>query len=49
LQAAILIRSGRTELADAFCTARLGETIGHAFGTLPADMPLQPLIERAFA
>jgi putative acyl-CoA dehydrogenase len=49
LQAAILLRAGNAEVAQAFCRSRLGGEHGLAFGTLPADAPFAALIERAFA
>jgi putative acyl-CoA dehydrogenase len=48
LQAATLIRSGNVAIADSFCESRLGAKHGLAFGTLPADAPIDALIERAF-
>ncbi len=36
LQAALLLRHAPNFVADAFCTSRLGDNWGHAFGTLPA-------------
>jgi putative acyl-CoA dehydrogenase len=47
LQAAILLRTGNAEVAQAFCASRLGGAHGFNFGTLPADAPLAALIERA--
>lgn len=47
LQAAILVRAGNDAVSDAFCRSRLGGQHGLAFGTLAADAPLQPLIDRA--
>jgi putative acyl-CoA dehydrogenase len=48
LQAAILIRAGNADVAQAFCSSRLEGEHGLAFGTLSADAPLQKLIARAF-
>lgn len=48
LQASLLLRAGNTGVADAFCESRLGSAHGMCFGTLPADAPLDLLIERAF-
>jgi putative acyl-CoA dehydrogenase len=47
LQAAVLVRAAPPVVADAFCASRLTEG-GHglAFGTLPAGLPLDELIER---
>jgi putative acyl-CoA dehydrogenase len=47
IQAAILIRAGRHEVADAFCASRLGGARGLVFGSLPAHTPFAALIERA--
>ncbi|MCB1670817.1 MAG: isovaleryl-CoA dehydrogenase [Pseudomonadales bacterium] len=47
LQASILLRAGEEQVAEAFCRSRLGGGHGLAFGTLPADISFQPLLERA--
>ncbi|MFA5940811.1 MAG: isovaleryl-CoA dehydrogenase [Sinimarinibacterium sp.] len=47
LQASVLLRAGNAAIADAFCTTRLGGEHGLNYGTLPADAPLDALIERA--
>src|SRR5262249_12137489 len=47
LQAALLIRSGASAVADAFCAARLTGDHGLAFGTLPAGVEVGALIARA--
>jgi putative acyl-CoA dehydrogenase len=47
LQASILLRAGKAEVADAFCASRLDGARGLAFGTLPAGTPFSALIERA--
>ena len=47
LQAGVLLRGGHREVADTFCSSRLGGQHGLAFGTLPADAPVKALIERA--
>jgi putative acyl-CoA dehydrogenase len=49
LQAALLVRGTDHAVADAFCESRLGRDRGLAFGTLPPWLPLQRLIERAWA
>ncbi len=49
LQAALLIKTGRREVSDSFCEARLGSVRGFAYGALPPHIPRQLLIERAFA
>jgi len=46
LQAAILVRSGNTDIADIFCESRLGMQHGLAFGTLPAHAPVARLLDR---
>lgn len=48
LQAALLIRAGNRTVSDAFCESRLAGRHGNAFGTLPANAPLRPLVERAW-
>ena len=47
LQAAVLLRTEQTVIAEAFCASRLGGEHGEAFGTLGPDAPLDRLIERA--
>jgi putative acyl-CoA dehydrogenase len=47
LQAALLLRHGDPDVADAFCASRLGGDHGGAFGTLPAGLALRALAERA--
>ena len=49
LQAALLIRAGDRQVADAFCSSRLAGAHGLAFGTLTPESPLTYLIDRAFA
>jgi putative acyl-CoA dehydrogenase len=36
-------------VADAFCAGRLGEARGSAFGTLPAGVDGETVVERALA
>jgi putative acyl-CoA dehydrogenase len=48
LQAAILLRAGNADVANAFCASRLAGEHGLVFGTLSADAPMRKLIERAF-
>lgn len=48
LQASILVRSGKNEVADAFCESRLGDRQHGTFGTLPHLVPMDGLVERAF-
>src|SRR5262249_21142692 len=47
LQAALLVRLGDSDVADAFCASRLAGDHGMAFGTLPAGIDCARLIERA--
>ena len=47
LQAALLLQSAPNAVADAFCRSRLGGEWGHVFGTLPADLAFEALLERA--
>ncbi len=46
LQGSLLVRHGPAAVADAFCAGRLGET-GACYGTLPAGVDVDALIERA--
>lgn len=46
LQAALLVRHAPSEVSDAFCASRLS-AVGRAFGTLPASVDCQAIIERA--
>lgn len=47
VQAALLLNTSDPDIADAFCLARLGKAQGFAYGTLPADAPIDKLIHRA--
>jgi putative acyl-CoA dehydrogenase len=47
LQGSLLVRYGKPAVTDAFCASRLGGDWGHAFGTLPAGLELNAIIERA--
>src|SRR5215469_1694841 len=47
LQAAVLIRSGNQRLADAFCAARLTDSLGLVFGTLRSNDCVALLLQRA--
>jgi putative acyl-CoA dehydrogenase len=49
LQASLLLRSAPKVVADAFCASRLTNDWGHAFGTLPAGIDFDALIDRAVA
>jgi putative acyl-CoA dehydrogenase len=46
LQASLLVRFGDPAVADAFCASRLDGDWGRAFGTLPAGVPFERIIER---
>src|SRR4051812_24827030 len=48
LQASLMVRLARPEVADAFCAGRLGEG-GRAFGTLPPGVDAPAIVERALA
>jgi putative acyl-CoA dehydrogenase len=47
LQAAALIRGGNQRIADAFCSARLTDSLGLVFGTLRSNDCVALLLERA--
>ncbi|MGW1614345.1 acyl-CoA dehydrogenase family protein [Streptomyces sp. NPDC002285] len=47
LQGSLLVRYAPPEVADAFCTSRLGGDAGGAFGTLPHTLDLASIVERA--
>jgi putative acyl-CoA dehydrogenase len=46
LQASLLIRYGDEAVADAFCASRLTGDWGRAFGTLPAGLQFERIIDR---
>ena len=46
LQGSLLVRGAPAPVADAFCASRLGGEGGRAFGTLPAGLDLDAVIER---
>jgi putative acyl-CoA dehydrogenase len=48
LQASLLVRNAPAAVADAFCAGRLGDG-GRAFGTLPAGVDAEAVVERALA
>jgi putative acyl-CoA dehydrogenase len=48
-QASLLVRHAPSYVADAFCAARLGEARGRVFGTLPAGVDGEAIVERALA
>ncbi len=47
LQAALLVRADDSDVAEAFCTSRLGGDHGLAFGTLPPGIDFARIIDRA--
>ncbi len=47
LQASLLLRQAPAAMADAFCAARLGESLGLAFGTLPPKLDFDAMLERS--
>lgn len=49
LQAGLLLRAGNDAVAQAFCTARLGEDTGYCYGTLGPDVDRDALLRRAYA
>ena len=48
-QASLLVRHAPPAVADAFCAGRLGEARGRVFGTLPAGIDGDAIVERALA
>ena len=48
-QASLLVRHAPPAVADAFCAGRLGEARGRVFGTLPAGVDGDSILERALA
>lgn len=46
LQAALLVRHGATEVAEAFCQSRLGQHWSGAYGVLDSATDLDAIIER---
>jgi putative acyl-CoA dehydrogenase len=46
LQGSLLVRHAPPEVADAFCAARLGGEGGRAYGTLPAAVEAEAIVER---
>jgi putative acyl-CoA dehydrogenase len=47
LQGALLMQHSTSAVADAFCASRLDGQWGLAFGTLPANLDLRGIVERA--
>ncbi len=48
LQGALMVQHAPPLVADAFCRSRLGGDWGGAYGTLPADIDFERIVERAF-
>jgi putative acyl-CoA dehydrogenase len=48
-QASLLVRVAPAAVADGFCAGRLGEARGRAYGTLPAGVDAEAILERALA
>jgi len=46
LQGALLLNADDKDMAEAFCLARLGKQQGLVFGTLPASVPFDEIIQR---
>jgi putative acyl-CoA dehydrogenase len=49
LQGSLLVRFSPSAVADVFCATRLAGDRGHAFGTLPANVDFDAILERAWA
>ena len=49
LQASLLVRHAPAAVSDAFCAARVGGDGGRAYGTLPAGVDADAIVERALA
>ena len=49
LQGSLLLRFGDPAVADAFCSSRLGDDWGRAFGTLPSGTDFDRIVEVASA
>jgi putative acyl-CoA dehydrogenase len=49
LQGSLLVRHAPPAVADAFCASRLAGEGGHAFGTLPAGVDAQAMVDRVLA
>jgi putative acyl-CoA dehydrogenase len=47
LQASLLLRHSSAAVADAFCATRLDGDWGRAFGTMPAGLDTQAIVDRA--
>lgn len=47
LQGALLVHNRSTPIAEAFCSSRLADNWGKVFGTLPTNVDVDTIIERA--
>lgn len=47
LAGALAVMHGSDQLADVYCATRLGGEWGHTFGTIPANAPIDELVEAA--
>ena len=47
LQGSLLVRYSTPSVADAFCATRLDGDWGRAFGTMPKDLDMQAIVDRA--
>jgi len=47
LQASILVQNGSSLMSDSFIQARLGDSSGHVYGTLPTGIDCRAIINRA--
>ncbi|WP_372791640.1 acyl-CoA dehydrogenase family protein, partial [Paraconexibacter sp.] len=47
IQAAQLVRYAPPEVADAFCSTRLNDSVGGAFGVLPSGLDVEAIVTRA--
>jgi putative acyl-CoA dehydrogenase len=47
LQGALMVRHGHPAVAEAFLATRLDRRWGAAYGTMPADLDVAPILERA--
>ena len=47
LQASLLVRHAPAAVSDAFCSSRLGGQAGRAYGTLPAGVDANAIVDRA--
>jgi putative acyl-CoA dehydrogenase len=47
LQGALLVRHGNKAVAEAFCASRLAGDHGNEYGTLPAHVDFEEILNRA--